>query len=223
MLGDETHAVGKGTCPAVIIGSIAPEFTARTTMGQRALPDYRGRWLLLFSHPADFTPVCTSEFVSFSKQFHRFQDLNCDLLALSVDSLSSHVAWVRSINERFGVTVPFPIAEDPSMAVARAYGMLLPGAQDSSTVRATFVIDPVGVVRAISWYPMNVGRSVAEILRLVEALQVSDSGTVLTPEGWKRGEPVLDATQVSLEDAIAHRPSEQAPDWYFRLQKRSDR
>jgi peroxiredoxin (alkyl hydroperoxide reductase subunit C) len=205
--------------PPVIIGEAPPQFTVRTTMGNRALSDYRGRWLVFFSHPADFTPVCTSEFVAFSKAHPEFQRTNCDLLALSVDSLSSHMAWIRSIKDRFNVSVPFPIAEDPSMAIARAYGMLLPGATDSSTVRATFVIDPDGLVRAITWYPMSTGRAVAEILRLVRALQTSDSEAVSTPEGWHPGDPVIDAAPLSIEDVMVHEPSEHAPDWYYRLRK----
>src|SRR5271156_1726806 len=156
--------------PPILIGSPAPRFITRTTMGERSIDGYRGRWLVLFSHPADFTPVCTSEFISFSKAYPKFQELGCDLLALSVDSLFSHVAWVRSIRDRFKVTVPFPIAEDPSMSIARAYGMIHPDAGDSSTVRATFCIDPEGLIRALTWYPMSTGRRVAEILRLVAAL-----------------------------------------------------
>ena len=205
--------------PPVIIGSPAPQFTARTTMGERSLSGYRGRWLVFFSHPADFTPVCTSEFVSFSKAYSKFQKLNCDLIAMSVDSLFSHIAWARSIREHFGITVPFPIVEDPSMAIARAYGMLLPGASDSSTVRATYVIDPDGLVRAITWYPMSTGRSVAEILRLVEALQISDAEAVLTPEGWQAGDQTIDSAPLSLEDALTHQPESNAPDWYYRVRK----
>src|SRR3979411_2690857 len=170
-----TEPVLERPTPAVVtrpllIGSPAPRFSTRTTMGNRSLDDYRGRWLVFFSHPADFTPVCTSEFVAFSKAYDRFQALGCDLLALSVDSLYSSSPWVRSIHERFGVTVPFPITEDPSMAIAAAYGMIHPDAADSSTVRATFVIDPDGLIRAMVWYPMSTGRSVEEILRLARAL-----------------------------------------------------
>jgi peroxiredoxin (alkyl hydroperoxide reductase subunit C) len=200
-----------------VIGSVAPLFEARTTMGERALADYRGRWLVFFSHPADFTPVCTSEFVSFSKAFDRFQALDCELLGLSVDSLFSHLAWKRSIAERFGVEVPFPIAEDPSMAIAAAYGMLQDDAPDSSTVRGTFVIDPTGVVRAMSWYPMSTGRSVEEILRLVEALQTADADVVSTPEGWRPGDPVIDASPIDAAAIATFSPSKTAPDWYYRL------
>jgi peroxiredoxin (alkyl hydroperoxide reductase subunit C) len=204
--------------PPILIGSPAPRFIARTTMGERSLDGYRGRWLVLFSHPADFTPVCTSEFVSFSKAYPKFQNLDCDLLALSVDSLFSHVAWVRSIRDRFKVTVPFPIAEDPSMAIAEAYGMIHPGAADSSTVRATFVIDPDGLVRALIWYPMSTGRRVDEIIRLVSALQVTDSAAVSTPEGWMPGDDVIDAAPLSVE-ASDTPGGGRDHDWYYRVRK----
>ena len=163
--------LGTPAAAPLTIGSPAPLFTARSTIGTRSLVDYRGRWLVLFSHPADFTPVCTSEFLGFARLFERFQAIRCDLLALSVDSLYAHVAWVRAIASEFGVEVPFPILEDPSMAIAGAYGMIHAGARDSSTVRATFVIDPDGIIRAMIWYPMSTGRSIEEILRLVTALQ----------------------------------------------------
>src|SRR5260370_2000605 len=181
------------------IGSSGPRFSPRATMGNRSLDDYRGRWLVFFSHPADVPPVCTSEFVALSKAYGRFQALGCDLLALSVDSLFSHIAWVRSIHERFGVTVPFPITEDPSMAIAAAYGMIHPDAADSSTVRATFVIDPDGLIRAMVWYPMSTGRSVEEILRLVEALQTSDREAVSTPESWPHADAVIDPAPINVD------------------------
>src|SRR3984893_10544852 len=203
----------------VLIGSPAPRFSTRTTMGERSLDDYRGRWLVFFSHPADFTPVCTSEFVAFSKAHDRFQALGCDLLALSVDSLCSHLAWVRSIRERFGVTVPFPITEDPSMAVAAAYGMIHPHAADSSTVRAHFVIDPDDLIPAMVWYPMSTGRSVAEILRLVEALQTSDKAAVSTPEGWQPGDAVIEPAPLTLDAVDDSGPRDDAPDWYYHLRK----
>jgi len=207
-----------GSVP-LLIGSPAPQFVTRTTMGERSLDGYRGRWLVLFSHPADFTPVCTSEFVSFSKAYPRFQELGCDLLALSVDSLFSHVAWIRSIRDRFTITVPFPIAEDPSMAIAEAYGMIHAGAADSSTVRATFVIDPGGLIRALTWYPMSTGRRVDEIIRLVAALQVTDSAAVLTPEGWMPGDDVIDAAPLSIEESDAIPETSKAYDWYYRVRK----
>lgn len=192
----------------------APGFTARTTMGERTLSGYRGRWLLLFSHPADFTPVCTSEFVSFAKAAGRFGALGCELLALSVDSLFSHFAWIRSIHEQFEVKVPFPVIEDPSMAIARAYGMIAPNAPDASMVRAVFMIDPDGIVRAISWYPMTTGRSVEEMLRVLEALQATDAHGVSTPEGWRPGDDVILAAPLTADEAFGRH--EKGTDWYYR-------
>ncbi|WP_130730693.1 peroxiredoxin [Komagataeibacter xylinus] len=175
-----------GTRP-LRIGDVAPDFQARTTKGEMRLSDFRGRWLLFFSHPADFTPVCTSEFMGLARAVDRFEQLDCALLGLSVDSLYAHLAWLETIQERFGVEIPFPLVEDPSMAVCRAYGMLDLTAQNSATVRATYVIDPDGVIRALVWYPMSVGRSVEELLRLVEALRRSEGNAVMTPEGWTPG------------------------------------
>ncbi|WP_221410276.1 peroxiredoxin, partial [Paraburkholderia dinghuensis] len=177
---------------ALRIGDPAPEFRARTTCGECALADYRGNWLLLFAHPADFTPVCTSEFIGFAKAQDKFDAIGCKLLGLSIDSLYSHLAWLRDIHERFGVRVTFPIVEDSSMAIATAYGMLDPLAPDAGAIRASYVIDPQGVIRAMSWYPLNVGRSVDEQLRLVRALQVADENGVSTPEGWHEGMPMLE-------------------------------
>lgn len=196
----------------------APGFTARTTMGDRSLSDYRGKWLLLFSHPADFTPVCTSEFVAFAKAFKSFAALGCDLLALSVDSLFSHLAWIRSIREQFSVVIPFPIIEDPSMAIAKAYGMVAPNAPDAALVRAVFVIDPEGTIRALSWYPMTTGRSVGEMRRLVTALQMADAHDVSTPEGWQAGDDVILHSPLTAEAALQF-PDGKDSDWYYRTGK----
>jgi peroxiredoxin (alkyl hydroperoxide reductase subunit C) len=173
------------------IGDAAPNFTARTTQGAMSLDQYRGRWVVFFSHPADFTPVCTSEFVALAKAAPQFEELDCALLGLSVDSLYSHVAWLRAIKDVFGVEVPFPVVEDPSMAVGYAYGMLDEQAGDASAVRATYFIDPEGIIRALNWYPMNVGRSVDEMLRTVRALQRSADGQAYTPADWQPGDDVL--------------------------------
>lgn len=200
-----------------MIGSQAPGFTVRTTMGEISLSDYRGRWLVFFAHPADFTPVCTSEFIGFAKAYDRFRALDCDLLAMSVDSLFAHVAWVRSIAEKFGVEIPFPVAEDPSMAIAQAYGMIHPGAMTSATVRATFVIDPGGIIRALTWYPMSTGRNVGEFLRLVAALQVSDREAVSTPEGWMPGDEVIDFLPSGAKQLAEASIREGSIDWYYRL------
>ena len=180
-----------GVCSPVQIGDAAPNFQARTTMGEMSLSDYRGRWVLLFSHPADFTPVCTSEFVALSRAGDRFKALNCALVAISVDSLYSHLGWIRAIHEHFGVRVGFPIVEDPSMVIGRAYGMITADAPDAATLRATFFIDPDGIVRAKLCYPATIGRSVEELLRVVAALQRVDSDNVVTPEGWRPGDDVL--------------------------------
>lgn len=185
-----SEAIDTGERP-LRIGETALPFSARSTKGPVKLADYRGRWLVFFSHPADFTPVCTTEFIAFANRQADFNALDCALLGLSVDSLYSHLAWVRAIEAQFGVSIEFPIIEDPSMAVGRAYGMIDAAVQDSSAVRATYIIDPDGVVRAINVYPHMVGRSVEEILRTVAALQRTADGKVLTPEGWHPGEPLL--------------------------------
>lgn len=198
------------------INERAPEFEARTTHGVKKLSDYEGKWLVLFSHPADFTPVCTTEFMAFAKHYPAFRKLNCDLLGLSIDSYYSHVAWVRNIKEKFGVEIPFPIIEDLSMKVANAYGMIHPGAADTSAVRATFIIDPKGVLRAMVYYPMTNGRSIPEFLRLVTALQTSDANKIATPEGWQPGDKVI-VPPPQDADAAEARMNEgyECTDWYF--------
>lgn len=173
------------------IGDPAPNFEARTTMGVIRLSDFGGRWLVLLSHPADFTPVCTSEFVALSRAEDRFAALNCALLAVSVDSLYAHFGWIRAIREAFGVTVGFPIIEDPSLIIGRAYGMIADHAPDAATMRSTYFIDPDGIIRAITCYPATVGRSVEEMLRVLAALQRVDAENVVTPEGWRPGDDVL--------------------------------
>ncbi len=194
----------------------APEFETKTTHGPRKLSDYKGKWLVLFSHPADFTPVCTTEFVAFSKAYPRFQAMNCELLGLSIDSNFAHIAWARNIEENFGVKVPFPIIEDLSMRVAHAYGMIQPGASDTSAVRATFFIDPESKLRAMVYYPMSNGRSIEEFLRLLEALQTSDTHGVATPEAWKPGEKVIVPPPQTQAAAEARRgEGYDYTDWYF--------
>lgn len=194
----------------------APDFNAPTTHGQKTLQDYRGKWLVLFSHPADFTPVCTTEFMAFAERHQEFQAIDTELLGLSIDSHYSHIAWVRNIKEKFGVEVKFPIIADLKMDVASAYGMVHPGAADTSAVRATFVIDPEGILRAMVYYPMTNGRSIDEILRLVKALQTSDQHGVATPEGWRPGDKVIVPPPASTA-AAASREGEgyECADWYF--------
>lgn len=195
----------------------APAFDAPTTHGRKTLADYQGKWLVLFSHPADFTPVCTTEFMAFARRHADFQALGCDLLGLSIDSHYSHVAWVRNIKEKFDVEIGFPIIADLSMQVAKSYGMIQPGASDTSAVRATFVIDPNGVLRAMLYYPMSNGRSVDEILRLVKAMQTSDANKVATPENWQPGDQVIVPPPGSVAEAEARVAAGEfeCVDWYF--------
>jgi peroxiredoxin (alkyl hydroperoxide reductase subunit C) len=194
----------------------APNFEAPTTHGVKKLADYKGKWLVLFSHPADFTPVCTTEFIAFAKRHADFQSINCELLGLSIDSHYSHIAWERNIKEKFGVEIGFPIIADLSMQVAKAYGMIQPGASDTSAVRATFIIDPEGILRAMVYYPMSNGRSIDEFVRLVKAMQTSDQYKVATPEAWQPGDKVIVPPPATAE-AAASRMGEgyECTDWYF--------
>ena len=194
------------------LGDLMPNFTARTTQGVKSLSDFRGAWLVLFSHPGDFTPVCTSEFVAIARAADRFAALGCALMALSVDSLYAHFAWIRMIHERFGVSIEFPIIEDPTLEIARAYGMIGADAIDASPVRVSYFIDPDGLLRASTCYPATVGRSVEEMLRLVAALQRVDRGPVLAPAEWRPGDDLLKAPTQTLDDVLA---SPNATDWFY--------
>ncbi|MDE2410179.1 MAG: peroxiredoxin [Sphingomonadales bacterium] len=204
---------GPAPAPSPRIGDKAPDFTARTTQGMVTLGQFRGRWLVLFSHPADFTPVCTSEFIAFVRHAADFAALDCALLGHSVDSLFSHLAWLRLLRDEFGAEVTFPVIEDPTMEIARGYGMISADEATAASVRAVYVIDPAGVIRAINWYPINVGRSVAEILRLVAALQRAEDGPVITPEGWQPGDDVLAPPGTLTEEALA---SKACSGWFYR-------
>jgi peroxiredoxin (alkyl hydroperoxide reductase subunit C) len=196
------------------IGEPAVPFRVRTTLGERTLEGYRGRWLLLFSHPSDFTPVCTSEFVALARAYERFQELGCDLLGLSVDSLYAHLAWVRSIRAGFGVEIPFAVAEDLSMSIAAAYGMIHPADADTSTVRATFLIDPAGIVRLLTYYPMATGRNIDELLRTLAALQETDASGLSTPAGWQPGQDGVLPPPLTVAEADA-RAAAGATAWYY--------
>jgi len=195
------------------IGDPAPDFEARTTRGPVRLSDYRGRWLVFFSHPADFTPVCTTEFVALARHQDRFEAMDCALLGLSVDSLYAHLAWVRAIEDRFDVKINFPIVEDPSMAVGHAFGMIDENAADSAAMRTSYFIDPQGTIRATTCYPHNVGRSVDEMLRLLAALQLADRQDVLIPEGWQPGDDVLEIPPLSAENISRE------DDWFCHMVK----
>lgn len=194
----------------------APAFDAPTTDGRKTLADYKGKWLVLFSHPADFTPVCTTEFIGFAKRQDDFAAMNTALLGLSIDSVHSHIAWMLNIKQNFGVEIGFPIIADLNMKVAQSYGMIQPGASDTAAVRATFIIDPEGVLRAMVYYPMNAGRSVDEIYRLLVALQTADANKCAMPENWKPGDQVIVPPPATPEAAEA-RAGEgyNTVDWYF--------
>lgn len=203
-------------CSGLRIGDVAPDFSARSTAGNVRLSDFRGRWLILFSHPADFTPVCTTEFVELAKMAQDFADRDCALMALSVDSLFSHFAWLRMIRDRFGVEVRFPIIEDPTLVIGRAYGMVAADAHDSGTVRTTFFIDPDGVVRAMTCYPANVGRSTPEMLRMLDALQATNDEPALAPANWQVGQPLLQQPTATLDDVYG---ADGHSDWFLRTIK----
>ena len=175
----------------VKIGERAPEFTAVTTCGNISLSDYKGKWLVLFSHPGDFTPVCTTEMISFARAYQYFQRLNTELLGLSVDSNPSHLAWMNDIHMRTGIRIPFPIIADRNGEIARKYGMIAQNISNTITVRNVFIIDDKGIVRTIFVYPLNVGRFIPEILRTVEALQMADCSQGSTPANWRSGNPVI--------------------------------
>jgi peroxiredoxin (alkyl hydroperoxide reductase subunit C) len=180
------------------IGDPAPTFTANSTQGAVNFPgDYAGKWVIFFSHPADFTPVCTSEFITFASMQEQFAAYNTQLVGLSVDGLYSHIAWLRTIREKItyrdmsGVDVTFPLVDDITMEVAKRYGMIMPGEDSTKAVRAVFVIDPKGVIRAIIYYPLSLGRNFDELLRVIKALQTADHFAVATPADWRPGDRVI--------------------------------
>jgi peroxiredoxin (alkyl hydroperoxide reductase subunit C) len=198
------------------LGEKAPDFEAVTTQGTLRLSDFKGGWLVLFSHPADFTPVCTTEFIAFSEIFDELKKRSTQLLGLSVDSASSHIAWVRNIEEKMGVKIPFPIIADLDKKVGTLYGMIHPGQSKTEAVRCVFVIDPEGIVRAMIYYPLTTGRNMSEILRLLDALQTADKHKVATPANWKPGEPVIvppPKTQEEAEERL--KQGYDCKDWYF--------
>lgn len=181
-----------------LIGEKAPEFVAATTQGEIHFPqDYAGKWVIFFSHPADFTPVCTTEFMTFASMADEFKALNCELIGLSIDSHFSHIAWLRTIKEKISyngmqdVEVKFPVIADLTMEVAKKYGMLQPSASNTQAVRAVFIIDPEATMRALLYYPLSNGRNMEEIKRLLIAMQTSDEHQIATPANWQPGDEVI--------------------------------
>ncbi len=212
------------------IGDMAPEFKAVTTQGNMNFPqDYKGQWVILFSHPADFTPVCTSEFMTFASMENKFADVNTKLVGLSVDGLYSHIAWLRTIKEKIqykgmkDVEVKFPLIEDISMEVAKKYGMIQPGESNTKAVRAVFFIDPKGMIRAMIYYPLSLGRNFDELYRVVVALQAADSLGVATPADWRPGDDVIVPTAGSCGVAKERMDSKEegvtCHDWFFCTKK----
>ena len=200
----------------------APDFEGTSTHGLIRLSDYRekGKWVLLFSHPADFTPVCTTEFVAFSQLYPEFQKRNVELIGISVDSTYSHLGWIRNIEQNFKVKVPFPVVADRNMSISQLYGMIHPGASDTATVRCVFVIDPKGLVRAMIYYPLQAGRNMDEILRLVDALQTIDKNACATPANWRPGDEVIVPPPLTYEAAEKRKDEGfNYVDWYFSKRK----
>ena len=187
------------------INEPAPDFTADTTHGPITLSQLQGKWVMLFSHPADFTPVCTTEFVAFAEAHGEFEKRNVQLLGLSVDSVPSHLAWVHAIHEELGVHVPFPVIADLKMQVANLYGMIHPSDSSTATVRTVFFIDDKGVIRAMIYYPLSLGRSVPELLRVIDALQFNAHEKLATPANWEPGRPAVypaPTTQAAMDQRV---------------------
>jgi len=203
-----------------IIGEPAPDFTAETTQGPITLSGLKGKWVVLFSHPADFTPVCTTEFLAFATIHDELAALNVQLLGLSVDSVSSHLGWVHDIKEKMGVQIPFPIIADLNMKVAKKYGMIHPGQSTTAAVRCVFFIDDKGIIRAMIYYPLQNGRFMPEIIRLVTALQTTDKYKVSTPANWQPGDKVVVPPPKTVAE-MEKRPSEgyEYKDWYLCFKK----
>jgi peroxiredoxin (alkyl hydroperoxide reductase subunit C) len=225
-LADE--AAGGSRIP--LIGEVAPAFTAETTKGMINFPaDYQGTWVIMFSHPADFTPVCTTEFMTFATMEKEFEALNCQLIGLSIDSVFSHIAWLRSIQERIeykgmkNVQVRFPVIADLKMEVAKKYGMLQPSASDTKAVRAVFFIDPESKIRAFLYYPLSNGRNFQEIKRLLIAMQTSDKYKVATPADWQPGDDVIVPPPGSCAGAMERMAGKDKDvkcyDWFFCFKK----
>jgi peroxiredoxin 2/4 len=214
------------------IGDAAPEFKAVTTQGEINFPsDYKGSWAILFSHPADFTPVCTSEFMTFASMESQFEQANCKLVGLSVDGLYSHIAWLRTIKEKIeykgmkDVEVKFPLIEDITMDVAKKYGMMMPGESSTKAVRAVFFVDPKGIIRAIIYYPLSLGRNFDELYRALIAMQTADAFSIATPADWRPGDDVIVPPAGSCgvaKDRMENKEEMKCYDWFFCTKKLSE-
>ncbi len=202
-----------------LIGDRFPTLEVQTTHGKLCLPDdYKGKWFVLFSHPADFTPVCTTEFVAFQKRYDQFRQLNTELIGLSVDQVFSHIKWVEWIKEKLGVKIEFPIIADDTGKVSHTLGLIHPG-KGTNTVRAVFIVDPEGIIRAILYYPQELGRNMDEILRMIKGFQVSDQHGVAIPANWPNNELVNDEVIIppatDIETAEKRLQEYDCFDWWF--------
>jgi len=202
-----------------LLGDKFPEMKVKTTHGVKQLPqDYKGKWVVLFSHPGDFTPVCTTEFVSFAKKAEEFKKADAELLGLSIDQVHSHIKWTEWINEKLDVKIPFPIIADDMGKVAQTLGMVHPG-KGANTVRAVFLIDPKGFIRLVLYYPQEIGRNMDEVLRSLKALQVSDKNGVATPANWPNNELIGDRVIIppasTEQDAEKRLKEYEGYDWWF--------
>ncbi len=215
----------KEIIPMPRIGDKAPSFKAVTTQGEINFPaDYSGSWVILFSHPADFTPVCTSEFMTFAHMEQQFNEANCKLVGLSVDGLYSHIAWLRTIKEKIeyrgmkDIEVTFPLIEDITMEVATKYGMMMPGESNTKAVRAVFFVDPRGIIRAIIYYPLSLGRNFDELYRALVAMQAADAFSIATPADWRPGDEVIVPTAGSCgvaKERMENQKDIKCYDWFF--------
>lgn len=202
-----------------LLGDRFPEMEVRTTQGTMKLPDdFAGKWFVLFSHPADFTPVCTTEFVGFQQRYSQFRELNCELIGLSIDQVFSHMKWIEWINANLGVEIQYPVIADSRGLVAEALGLVHPG-KGTSTVRAVFIVDPEGVIRAMLYYPQELGRNLDEVLRMVLGLQISDTEGVAMPHNWPNneliGDKVILPPPADVEAAKVPKEGCEGYDWWF--------
>ncbi len=213
-----TNISSQNEVKSIHIGDRAPLFTANSTLGEISLNDYIGSWIILFSHPGDFTPVCTTEFIAFANMNFEFEKRNCKLIGLSIDSNSSHLAWINNIQNATGITIPFPIIEDKSMNIAKMYSMIAPNVSNTQTVRNVFFIDPNQIIRSILIYPMSNGRNINEILRLLDAMQLSDIENTATPANWMPGFPTILPAPTNYNDLLEklnNHKSQNCMDWYL--------
>lgn len=200
---------------SLTIGNNAPDFSCNSTMGNISLDKYKGKWLVFFSHPGDFTPVCTTEFIEFAKMHSDFNKINCELLGLSIDSNASHLAWVLNIEKNTNVKITFPIIADRDGHISTLYNMLNQGEVNKGTVRSVYIINPDGIIKAIMTYPKEVGRNIPEILRTVIALQATEQKSVMTPANWLPGMPEVIPPPSTYEEIQKNLDNSNCFDWYL--------